>query len=152
MTEVKQWHDLKQFTEGTLPFDKKTCKYLKQSLSNEHFPFHSAGLEFCYLTEVITPYVVASCLGTINGWIKQLRNHDFIYAGWFHAEGFRQIFISCLNAAFIDLPYSKHFDPAVPPIICYSNLHSGAQCLTITHTDKECRKLHVYTLHFADLH
>ena len=149
MTEVKQWHDLKQFTEGTLPFDKKTCKYLKQSLSDKHFPFCSAGVEFCYLTEVITPYVVASCLGTINGWIKQLRNHDFIYAGWFHAEGFRRIFISCLNAAFTDLPYSKSFDPNDPPIIHYTNPHLGAQCLTVTYLGKDM--LNMYTAHLAGL-
>ena len=149
MTEVKQWHDLKQFTEGTLPFDKKTCKYLKQSLSDKHFPFCSAGVEYRYLTEVITPYVVASCLGTINGWIKQLRNHDFIYAGWFHAEGFRRIFISCLNAAFTDLPYSKSFDPNDPPIIHYTNSLLGAQCLTVTHPVKDI--LNMYTVHLAGL-
>ena len=63
--------------------------------------------QLTYFETVTMPYIANSVIGSLHSWEQQLKNHDFIFAPWFHKTGFKEVFLSAFESAFSRLRYTK---------------------------------------------
>ena len=80
---------------------------VNNAMNLANFPKGWTILQVTFFKDVITPYIIHSVIGTLHGWEQQSKSHDFIYASWFHLNGFKNAFLSALESALSKLRYTR---------------------------------------------